>query len=273
MKHILTILLIVSAFVTNAQQHSLQKLWETDTVIAIPESVLPDVKSSILYVALIDGQPWEADGKGGVGKMSMDGKKNNATWITGLNAPKGMGKVGNRLYVADIDEVVVINISTGKIEKKIKFDSAQGLNDITVSDKGTVYVSDSKTGSVWQLKNDKPVLYLTNMTGINGLRAVNNDLYILSGKSFVKADANKKITKITELEQGGDGLEPIGNGDFIATSWGGWIYYIHADGRVETLLDTHLEKKNTADIGYDPAKRIVYVPTFFGKQVVAYKLK
>ncbi len=273
MKHVLIALFVFTTFASNAQQHSLQKLWETDTVIAIPESVLPDVKSSVLYVALIDGQPWEADGKGGVGKMSIDGKKNNATWITGLNAPKGMGKVGNKLYVADINEVVVINIPAGKIEKKIKIDSAQGLNDITVTNQGVVYVSDSKTGSVWQLKNDKPVLYLKNMAGINGLKAVNDNLYILSGKSFVKAGPNKKTIKIAELEQGGDGLEPIGNGDFIATSWGGWIYYVYADGRVETLLDTHVEKKNTADIGYDPAKRIIYVPTFFGKQVVAYQLK
>lgn len=273
MKYLIFTLFVFTSYNTNAQQHSLQKLWETDTVIATPESVLADVKSATLYVALIDGQPWEADGKGGVGKMSMDGKKNNATWITGLNAPKGMGKIGNRLYVADINEVVVINIEAGKIEKKIKIDSAQGLNDITVTDKGVVYVSDSKMATVWQLKNDKPVLYLRNMAGINGLKAVNNDLYILSGKSFVKADANKKITKVAELEQGGDGLEPIGNGDFIATSWGGWIYYVHANGHVETLLNTSVEKKNTADIGYDPAKRIVYVPTFFGKQVVAYQLK
>jgi len=273
MKHILFALFVLAAFITNAQQHSLQKLWETDTVIAVPESVLPDVKSSILYVSLIDGQPWEADGKGGVGKMSMDGKKNNATWVTGLNAPKGMGKVGNRLYVADINEVVVINIESGKIEKKITVDSAQGLNDITVTDKGTVYVSDSKLGNIWQIQNDKPVLFLRNMTGVNGLKAVGNDLYILSGKSFVKADAKKNITKVADLEQAGDGLEPIGNGDFIATSWVGYVYYVNANGNVETLLDTHEEKKNTADIGYDPAKRIVYVPTFSGKQVVAYKLK
>jgi hypothetical protein len=39
------------------------------------------------------------------------------------------------------------------------------------------------------------------------------------------------------------------------------------------LLDTHVEKKNTADIGYDPVNKIVYVPTFNAKTVVAYKLK
>jgi hypothetical protein len=273
MKHILFAILIFTALATNAQQHSLEKLWETDSVVAIPESVLYDSKNSILYISLINGAPWEADGKGGVGKLSTDGKTFDSTWITGLHAPKGMGQVGNRLYVADMNEVVVIDIQNGKIEKKIKIDSAQGLNDITVTDKGIIYVSDSRTAKVYRVENDVPALYLKDMTGVNGLRAVGNDLYILSGKSFVKADAQKAISKVVELEQGGDGLEPIGNGDFIATSWGGWIYYVHANGKIETLLDTHLEKKNTADIGYDAAKKIIYVPTFNAKRVVAYQLK
>jgi hypothetical protein len=132
MKHILLPVFIFAVFTSNAQQHSLEKLWETDSVVAIPESVLPDTKNAVLYISLINGAPWDADGKGGVGKLSMDGKSYDSTWITGLNAPKGMGQVGNRLYIADISDVVVIDIPTGKIEKKIKLDSAQGLNDITV---------------------------------------------------------------------------------------------------------------------------------------------
>ena len=35
----------------------------------------------------------------------------------------------------------------------------------------------------------------------------------------------------------------------------------------------HAIKKNTADIGYNPNTGMVFVPTFFGKTVVAYKLK
>ena len=75
------------------------------------------------------------------------------------------------------------------------------------------------------------------------------------------------------MPEGIDGIEPIGNGDFILTAWVGYIFYVSAGGNIETLLDTHLEKKNTADIGYDTAKRIVYVPTFNAKTVVAYLLK
>ena len=271
MKQFVLIVLLISGSIVNAQQHQLEKLWETDSIVAVPESVLP--VNGILYVTLIDGASWDADGKGGVAKLDADGKNYKADWITGLSAPKGMGIIGNRMYVADIAEVVIIDIANGKIEKKIAIDGATGLNDITVTDKGIVYVSDSRTAKIWRIENDAASLYLENMKGVNGLRAVGDDLIIASGKSFLKADAQKKITPIAELPQGGDGIEPVGNGDYIVTAWGGYIWYVHADGRIETLLETHQQKKNTADIGYDPMKKIIYVPTFNAKTVVAYKLK
>lgn len=273
MKQLLTAAFFFAAFAANAQDHKLEKMWETDTIVAIPESVLPDIKKNILYVSLIDGGGWDADGIGGVGKLSMDGKIYDSTWITGLNAPKGLGRYGNRLYTADISEVVVIDINKGKIEKKIPIEGAQGLNDITVTDKGIVYVSDSKTSKIWRIENDQPSLYLEDIKGANGLKAIKGDLIFAQGKSLMKANAGKQITKIAEVSEGIDGIEPVGNGDFIVTSWIGYIYYVYSDGRFETLLDTHLLKKNTADIGYDPVKRIVYVPSFLGKTVAAYKLQ
>ncbi|HUQ97663.1 MAG TPA: hypothetical protein VM010_08355 [Chitinophagaceae bacterium] len=272
MKCTLLLLLLTATFISNAQTHTLKPLWQTDSIVAIPESVLPDAKSGWLYVSLIDGNPWDADGKGGIARLKSDGTGYDSTWLAGLNAPKGLGLFGNRLYVADNSDVVVIDIAGKKIEKKIAIDSASGLNDITVSDKGVVYVSDSKTAKIWRIEKDKPTLFLSNMDGVNGLKAVKNDLIIASGKTFLKADAQKKLTTIAELPQGGDGIEPIGNGDYLVSAWSGYIFYVSAGGKVETILETHEQKKNTADIGYDPQKKIVYVPTFFAKTVTAYKL-
>jgi hypothetical protein len=267
----LIIVLLASIFSgLSAQQHSLTKVWETDSIVAIPESVLAG--KSGLYISLIDGGPWDADGKGGVAKLAPDGKGYDSSWVTGLDAPKGMGILGNRLFVADISSVVVIDVSKGKVEKKIAIDSAQGLNDITIAGNGDVFVSDSKTGKVWKISNDQPQLYLSNLPGINGLKWVTDNLYIGAGKSFVKADAAKQLTMIASLPEGIDGIEPVGNGDFVLTAWAGFIYYVSSAGKVDLLLDTHLEKKNTADIGYDAEQRMVYVPTFFDKKIVAYRL-
>ena len=51
-------------------------------------------------------------------------------------------------------------------------------------------------------------LYLDTMKGVNGLKAIGEDLYIGSGKLFLKADSKKQLTKIAEVSQGIDGIEP-----------------------------------------------------------------
>jgi hypothetical protein len=272
-KFITCILFFIPAFlVTHAQKHSLVQLWSTDAIVNTPESVLPDLKNNLLYVSLIDGGPWDVDGKGGIGHMTTKGTGFDSMWITGLNAPKGLGMYKDKMYAADISEVVVVDISKGKIIKKISIVGASGLNDITVSDKGVVFVSDSKTGRIWKIEDEKPTLYLENVTGANGLKAVKEGLVYAKGPSLMIADDKKQIRQIADIGHDIDGIEPIGNGDYLATSWVGYIYYVYANGQTELLLDTHTEKKNTADIGYDPAKKIVYVPTFFDKRVVAYQL-
>jgi hypothetical protein len=272
MKNLLPILLLAACQISYAQKHKLVQLWSTDAVVATPESVLPDLKDNKLYVSLIDGEPWGVDGKGGIGRMTVTGTNYDSLWFTGLNAPKGLGVYRNKIYAADISEVVVVDVPTAKLIKKIPVEGASGLNDITVTEGGIVYVSDSKTGRIWKITDDKPVLFLENITGANGLKAVKDDLYFAKGSAFMKTDAKKNIVQIADVGQAIDGIEPIGNGDFLVTSWAGYIFYVYANGQTELLLDTHEQKKNTADIGYDPAKKIVYVPTFFDRRIVAYQL-
>lgn len=272
MKHLFFLAFILAGIECMAQ-HQLQKIWETDTTLAVPESVLPDTKNGILYVSLIDGAPWESDGKGGIAKLDLNGKIINDYWIKGLNAPKGMGLYKGKLYVADVKEVAVIDVNKGAIEKRIAVPNAERLNDLTIDNKGVVYVSDSQTGVVYRVENGQITTYLTGFKGLNGLRALGKDLYVATGKDVYKTDATKQLTSIGIIDQGGDGIEPVGNGDWIGSAWAGYIYYFHKDGKKDLLLDTHEQKMNTADIGYDPVKKIVYVPTFFRKSVAAYQLK
>lgn len=273
MKKYFGLAFMIALSVNVKAQHRLEKIWETDSVINLPESVLPDVKNKVLYVSIMGNNPNDKDGIGGVGKIGLDGKVINLDWITGLNAPKGLARIGNIMYAADVSDVVVIDIAKGKVTLKIPIDSAVFLNDITVSDKGIVYVSDSRTKRIHRIEKNKPAVYMENVSGVNGLKAIGNDLFIAGGKTVWKADMQKKMTRLADLPQGGDGIEPIGNGDFLFTSWSGYVYYVYADGKYDLLLDTHLEKKNTADLGYDPVKKIVYIPTFYKKTVMAYQLK
>jgi len=270
MKILITLLLLLAITVVQAQ-HSLEKIWESDTTLAIPESVLFDGNG--LYVALIVGQPWEADGNGNIAKLDKNGKIVNAAWATGLNAPKGMGIWNKKLFVADISEVAVIDISSGKIESKIAVDGATGLNDITIDKKGVIYVSDSRLGNVHRITNGKAEPYLSDLKGINGIKSVGDELFLLTSTGVQKANAEKKLVTVAPMEIGGDGIEPVGGGDYIVSCWVGLIYYMEKDGKMQLLLDSREQKRHTADIGYNAREKIVYVPTFFSNSVVAYKVK
>ena len=99
--------------------YSLEFLWESDTTVRTPESVLLDRDRDILYVSCVNENPWEKDGNGYISKMDKSGKVIELKWITGLDAPKGTGISGNSLFIADINTLVEANIETGEIINKI----------------------------------------------------------------------------------------------------------------------------------------------------------
>jgi dipeptidyl aminopeptidase/acylaminoacyl peptidase len=271
---VLSISCLISFFISQAQ-HQLIKKWETDSSLKVPESVLYDSKSKVLYVSNIDGtEPWGKDGKGSIGKVALDGKIIAVDWVIGLQAPKGMGLYKNKLYVADLNEVVVIDITKASIIQRIAISNAQGLNDITIDNKGVLYVSDSKTKKVHQINSGVVSLLLDSLKGPNGLLVQGNTLYILDKGGLYRLEKNKTLTLITNgMEGGTDGIENVKGKEFIVSCWAGAIWYINADGTKELLLDTQAQKINTADIGYDAKNRIIYVPTFWKNSVVAYEVK
>ncbi|MEO5996536.1 MAG: ATP/GTP-binding protein [Chitinophagaceae bacterium] len=277
MKKYACLQLVFVLFVASAaqsQKHQLVKKWQTDTLLKVPESVYLDAANKVLYVANIDGAPDGKDGKGSVGKVGLDGKIIKVDWVSGLNAPKGMGLYQDKLYVADLDAVAVIDIKSEKLLKRIPVEGAIFLNDITVDRNGIVYVSDSRNKKVYRMENEKATVLVENLQGPNGLLSHGDDFYILDNGTMLKLEKDKQLTKITEgMEGGTDGIENVQGKDFIVSCWGGVIYYVNADGSKEKLLDTREQKINSADIAYDAKKRILYVPTFYKNSIVAYDLK
>ncbi|HEX6889848.1 MAG TPA: ATP/GTP-binding protein [Chryseolinea sp.] len=272
MKYILSLAITLS--LSSAFCQTLTLKWKSDATLTTSESVAFDSKNNVLYVSCIDGKPDEKDGKGFIGKVSPDGKVVAAQWVSGLDAPKGLGIFKDNLYVADITKIVTINIPTGKITGSVEVPGSKFLNDITVDKKGNVYASDTQTGKIHILKDGKVDVFFesTEFKGVNGLLAVGNDLYVVdfpTGTNY-KLSADKKLSTIGKTGEGADGIVPLGNDEYLVSSWHGEVYLINAKGESKKLIDTKEEKANAADIEYDAKTKTLYIPTFFANGVTAY---
>jgi hypothetical protein len=276
MKKIMTSLVFVcfSLVSINAQKATVQKLWATDTILKVPESVLVDDKENCLWVSNIDGAANGKDGKGSISKLSKTGTPINLDWITGLNAPKGMAKYKQELYVADLTELVVIDIKKGIIKNKIKVEGSVFLNDVTVNKNGAVFVSDTRTGKVHRYENNKVTIEVENLQGPNGLLSIDDQLLILDRGSLLSLAPGGTISKIMDgMDPSTDGIEKVAPNQYIVSCWNGIVYFVEAGAQKITLFDTRSEKINSADIGYDAKNKIIYVPTFLKNSVVAYQLQ
>ena len=274
-KIILSLSLVCAGLISaNAQKATVQKLWSTDTILKIPESVLVDDKENCIWVSNIDGASNGKDGKGSISKLSKTGTPINLEWITGLNAPKGMAKYKQELYVADLTELVVIDIKKATVIKRVPIEGSVFLNDVTVNNKGAVFVSDSRTGKVHRYENNTTTIEVENLQGPNGLLSIEDQLLILDRGSLLSVTPGGAISKIMDgMDPSTDGIERVAPNQYLVSCWNGIVYYVVAGAQKITLFDTRSEKINSADIGYDAKKKIIYVPTFLKNSVVAYQLQ
>jgi hypothetical protein len=207
--------------------------WTVTAGVDAPESAYVDAASGFIFVSMIGGQPGDKDGNGRIMKLSGDGKVVSAAWVKELNAPKGLRSYDGTLWVADIDEMVSIDISTGGVMSLVKIAGAQFLNDVAIGDDGTVYVSDTLGNKIYAVKDGKASVFAEgNVEYPNGL-LVDGDRLIVGGWGKPEADFSTKVpgrlfaldlkTKkkalITPKPVANiDGLELDGRGGYIITT-------------------------------------------------------
>jgi len=177
------------------------------------------------------------------------------------------------LYVADIDQLIEIDIEKGTIKAKYNAPDAVFLNDVTADMDGKIFVSDTRTAKIHVLIDGKLTVWMEGkpLETPNGLMAENGKL-LVGDKNIYEVDIKtKKTTMLIEDAGGVDGLEKNNAGDFVFSNWPGKIF-INKNGKTIKLLDTTEQKLNTADIDYDLKHDLVLVPTFFDNRIVAYKI-
>ncbi len=254
---------------------SLQKIWETPDLLTTCESVCYSNATKTIFVSCIDGNPTDKDGNGFISELSITGDIITLMWVTGLNAPKGMGIFGNKLYVTDIDRIVEIDIETAMISKEYRVEGANFLNDITISPEGDVYISDMSTAKIHRIKKGILETWFTSEEFINpnGLFYEDKELLVgtRNGIYSIRIE-DKRLWHLIKETGGIDGLEADGKGSYIISDWQGKIQLVNIEKDPVLLLNTSDKGINAADIEYIPERKMLLVPTFSDNRVMAYEL-
>ena len=238
-------------------KYKLEKVWASDTLLKTPESVILDAERNVLYVSNVNQNPWEKDYDGFISKMSTSGEILDLEWITGFSGPKGMAIVDNTLFVADLDELVLIDIDKGEITQKVMVRGAEGMNDITPDGQGGVYMSDSPAGKIFQYSNGVASDFTADAPGRpNGLFVDQGKLFTAfsQASNFVYFDIETlEKTEIATDIGAGDGVTPTNeNNTYLVSDWQGEVFIINTEGMKQSLLRTKDDGKNTADIWEGP---------------------
>jgi hypothetical protein len=253
-----------------------------------PESVLYLADLNCYLVSNIHGGPLDVDNNGFISKLSLEGEVQQLKFIEGgqrdavLNAPKGMARVGNTLYVTDINAVRSFDLETGKTLASIPFPNATFLNDITAGSGEMLYVTDSGlkmtpsglapngTDTVYKLAGKRPSVLAkgTDLSGPNGVQVNSDGVWVVGfGKNqLLRLDAKGKVAERGDLAGGGlDGLVALPSGKFLVSSWQTQsIYY----GDIKSGFQPVAEGLTSpADIAWDEKNQRVAVPLFTKNEV------
>jgi len=261
------------------------KLWELSGFMN-PESALPDPASGIIYVSNVNGAADGRDGNGYVSKVAIDGKLMAEKWVTGLDAPKGLALFNGKLFVADLDKLVEIDVASGTITTKHEAPGAKILNDVAADSEGRIYVSDWPGNAIWRLADGKFEKWLEGdqLKAPNGL-LVESDKLIVAAWGNMAADFSVKVPgnlltvslsdkTVADLGDGKpvgtlDGLEPFDAESYIVTDFmAGKVLQISRSGAVKELL---VLSPGSADLGFVPSTRTAIVPMMVEGKVVAYR--
>ena len=284
MKSISTVILTIAAFLTNfdisAQEAfvspKLEKVWTSPDGLNVPESACYNSTEGIIYVSNIVGMHNIKDGEGFLSKLNGKGEFITKEWVTVLNAPKGIGCTKNKLFVTDIDQVVEVDLTSGKVTNTYRNSKSKSLNDVTIASDGTVFISDSGGNCIFQIGKDSLEVFLQSdqLEKMNGILAEGNLLYLGSKNNFISVDKKSKAIRILVENTGYlDGIVKVGKNKFVTSDFKGKVQLIEPGKDIEVLMNTTDLKINAADLGYISSQNLLLVPTFLDNKVVAFKLK
>ncbi|HYD72100.1 MAG TPA: hypothetical protein VEF55_03115 [Candidatus Binatia bacterium] len=252
----------------------LEQVWRVGG-FANPESVALSADGTFLYVTNVNGEGEAQDGNGFISRVSLEGEVLQREFATGLDAPKGVMAGGDALYVADIDELVVLDAATGAIRRRVPAAGARFLNDLAFAPDGQVLVADSATRRIYGVRSDTAEIWLEHelLDSINGLLPETDRLVVttMSGRLLAIDYESRAVTVLAEGLGNADGVAPIGEGRYLISEWPGLMHVVNTTGGSQvTIMDTQQEERYLNDfllIG-----DILYQPHWEPSELTAYRV-
>lgn len=249
-----------------------------------PESAYWDGPTGSFYVSNFGGSELAPDGRdpdGYISKLSGEGRVVAAKWVTGLRSPKGIRRMGDRLFVADAGQLVVIDIDAAAIETTIDLDAigAKLPNDVAVDEaSGDLYVTDMLRNAIYRLPSGSltPEVFLesADLESPNGLLVDGGRLLVAAfgrdldpatfmaetpGRVLAVDLAAKTVAPLGGMAPTGqlDGIEKL-DGDYLVTdNSGGRLLRVGADGSVTEVAG---DMPGAADLGLRVGDRVAAIP-------------
>ena len=208
--------IVLSLLFCNAATAAPKLLWEVKG-LAQPELVVQDPATGSIYVTNIAGAIMQKDGNGFIARLRPDGTVIEREWVKGLNAPTGMALHDRTLFVADVDELIEINVASGEITKRHEAQGAVFLNDVAVGEDGTVYVSDTPMNTIWRLKDGTLEPWLANdaMNGPNGLLPQGDKLIVASFGKLPGEGQKQELGGLLVVDLEDQSVSKLGSGEPI----------------------------------------------------------
>lgn len=284
-----TIVIILSlVLAANQAQAEEDVVWRLDG-FALPESVAADPASGMLFVSNMGSDFMSKNGDGRIARITANGTLEEFDWATGLNAPKGMDALGQKLYVADIDELVELDMAAGQVTNRYKAEGAQFLNDVAAAPDGRVFVSDSFGAAIYVLDEGELSLFFQDaelLQGANGLLIMEDALLVANLGDVSGGFENIKLGNVVRVDlttmamtpfgANGpvgvlDGIEPDGAGGVLLTdNSSGKLLGLKPGG---TATEVATVGPGAADLEVMLEQGLAIIPITTSNEVVAVKLK
>ena len=246
-----------------------------------PESVV-QAENGDIYVSEIN--EFGKDGDGQIKKISPKGKV--TIFAKGLDDPKGLVLVGNKLYVADKTRILEVtsngNWQVYTPETAFPF-IPQFLNDLVADQYGNLYVSDSgdltSGGAIYKIATDGVVSVIVDSSNPkvmapNGLLFEGrNHLLSVDFSTGVLYRVNIRSGKMTMLADGfgaGDGIIKTKQGKIYISDWKNGYIYLSAAGKARIVKG---DFNSPADIALSQDGKYILIPVMKAGTLEFMKLK